>query len=105
MHTRTLTYMLRASSAVLLNVYSMYIEHCCSVGLFGAKFNLYINLIFKYIKQLFYFDEFVCLLSDLTIVVIFIFAGQLWTIGKLELQAKTWENWVWLLEKIEWLLP
>ncbi len=74
-HTRTLTYMLRASSAVLLNVYSMYIVHCCSVGLFGAKFHLFI-IFFKYIKQLFYFDEFVCLLSDLTIVVIFIFAGQ-----------------------------
>ncbi len=65
----------------------MYIEHCCSVGLFGAKFNLYI-IFFKYIKKIFYFDEFVCLLSDLTIVVIFIFAGQLWTIGQIETASK-----------------
>ncbi len=37
-HTHSLTYMLRVSSVVLLYVYSMYIEYCCSVGSFGAKF-------------------------------------------------------------------
>ncbi len=40
-------------------------------------------------------SRFYRLLSDLTIVIIFICAGQLWTIGKIELLAKTWENWVW----------
>ncbi len=41
-HTHSLTYMLTLSTVILLYVcmyvYSMYIEYCCSVGTFGAKF-------------------------------------------------------------------
>ncbi len=40
-HTHSLMYMLRASSAILLCMCSMCIEHCFSVGMFGAKFIFY----------------------------------------------------------------
>ncbi len=72
-------------------VYTMYIEYCCSVGTFGAKFLFYFwyIFIFKYINIVILL-EWICLSSDLPDVIISICAGQLWTIGKIELLAKTW---------------
>ncbi len=54
-HTHTHTH---TSSVILLCVYSMYIEHCCSVAMFGAK--LYFLYFFKYVKQFILFG-WICL--------------------------------------------
>ncbi len=53
----------------------------------------------KYIN-IFILLEWICLSLDVPYVIISICAGQLWTIGKIELLAKTW-----VLQIFEWLLP
>ncbi len=50
-HQPCLTYICRASSAILLYVYSMYIEHCSSVGSFVAKF-IFIFDTFAFLKYI-----------------------------------------------------
>ncbi len=57
------------------------------------------QMIFKYINICILL-ELICLSSDLPDVIISICAGQLWTIRKIELLAKTG-----VLQKIELLLP
>ncbi len=46
------------SSVILLCVYSMYIKHCCSVAMFGAK--LYFLYFFKYVSKFILFG-WICL--------------------------------------------
>ncbi len=73
-----LTHTLRERSAILLYVCSMYIELCCSVALFGDTFiYLFFDtfMFLKYIQQIILF-EWICLLSDLPIVIISICAGE-----------------------------
>ncbi len=59
----------------------------CSVGSFGAKFLLFLICIFKYIN-VFILLEWNCLSWDLPDVIIYICAGQLWTIGKIWTASK-----------------
>ncbi len=105
-HTHSLSYMLSVSTVILLHGYSMYIKHCCSVGSFGAKLICILDkfVLFKYINLLI-----LCLSLDLPDVITSICAGQLWTIGQIELLAKTWVLQIapslWLAPPLDWPHP